>query len=331
MRRKVFSINTELDKVTGVQKVLLDVHRAVKDDYDAKIVGTIPYEKVNGNHGISRAEYLQLKNPFMFRNSIVFVHERKLLALFWLLNNVFFQRIKIVYIHHNVFYTHRRLSIMPKTVVAISDEGVENLMTFFKVPKCNIHKIYNCVNDIHPQQHKLYNGGCVRLLYPARINDTKRQVEIVKRLSGKLSPQVKILFAGTGGMVNDLIDVIGDSSNFDFLGFRSDIYNLISNCDYMMLFSKHEGLPISLIEATMMGLPVVCNNVGGNSEIVHNNENGFVLQKDDWDGLVTVLNGLPKITSDEYRKMSLAGRNLYENNFIFSNFKNNYLELISSL
>ena len=39
-RRKVFSFNSELYKVTGVQKVLMDIHHAVKEDYDAIIVGT---------------------------------------------------------------------------------------------------------------------------------------------------------------------------------------------------------------------------------------------------------------------------------------------------
>ena len=33
-RRKVFSFNSELYKVTGVQKVLMDIHHAVKEDYD---------------------------------------------------------------------------------------------------------------------------------------------------------------------------------------------------------------------------------------------------------------------------------------------------------
>lgn len=40
--RKIFSIDTQLYKVTGVEKVLLDIHHAVRNDYEAKIVGTIP-------------------------------------------------------------------------------------------------------------------------------------------------------------------------------------------------------------------------------------------------------------------------------------------------
>ena len=132
--KKVYSFNSQLTKITGVQKVLMDVHHAIMGVYDSKIVGTVSYDKLHKDLDIHQDEYLKIKNPFMFRNSIVILHERKFLALFWLQNHVFFQNIKLVYIHHNVFSDHRRMSIMPKTVVAISDEGVRNLHQFFGVP-----------------------------------------------------------------------------------------------------------------------------------------------------------------------------------------------------
>ena len=70
-RRKVFSFNSELYKVTGVQKVLMDIHHAVKEDYDAIIVGTVSYGMVDKSHQIFEDEYKQFKNPFMFYDSIV--------------------------------------------------------------------------------------------------------------------------------------------------------------------------------------------------------------------------------------------------------------------
>ena len=43
---KIFQFNSELHKVTGVQKVLMDIHHAVKDKYDAKIVGAVVLKDV---------------------------------------------------------------------------------------------------------------------------------------------------------------------------------------------------------------------------------------------------------------------------------------------
>lgn len=331
MKRKVFSFNSELYKITGVQKVLMDVHHAVSDEYDAKIVGTVPFNRVHKDLNIHQEEYVKFRNPFMFHNSIVILHERKFLAFFWFLNHVFLQNIKLVYVHHNVFNNHRKLSIMPKTVVAISDEGVKNLHEFFGVPLNHIHKIYNCVKDIHPSPHKVCGGGLIKILYPARINGQKRQLKVVEHLKGKLNDCIKILFAGTGPNLEELRALVGEDKHFECLGYRSDIYNLLQECDYMMLFSEHEGLPITLIEATMMGCPVVCNNVGGNTEIVTNGENGFVLEKNDWDGLVKALNSLGDVPMEQYKSMTTRSRKKYKELFTFDKFKYEYSKLLEIL
>ncbi len=329
--RKAFSFNAELFKVTGVQKVLMDIHHAVQDDFEARIVGTIPYGKIHKDLDIKPTEYVRWRNPFMFRNAIVILHERKYLALFWFLNFILRQHIRLVYIHHNVFYNHRRMSVMPDTVVAISDEGVENLHKFFRVPMSHIHKIYNCVKDIHPQPHKTYEGGEIKILYPARINAVKRQTEIVRKLKGKLSTKIKILFAGTGPEAAALQNMIQGEPHFEYLGYRTDIYNLLQQCDYMLLFSQQEGLPITLIEAAMTGTPVICNNVGGNSEIIHHKENGIILKENDWKGLINTLNELQHKDEESYKKMSSQGREIYLNNFTFEKFKTQYLSLLNRI
>ena len=89
--------------VTGIQKVFMDIHHAIYDEYEAKIVGTIPFSKVHKDLDIQRKDYIRFLNPFMFYKSIVILHQRKFLPVFWLLNHVLFQRISVVYIHHNLF------------------------------------------------------------------------------------------------------------------------------------------------------------------------------------------------------------------------------------
>lgn len=325
--KKVFSFNSELYKVTGVQKVLMDVHHAVQGEYDAKIVGTVPFEKVDANLNIQKDEYIQWrKNPFAFYNSIVFVHERKYLAFFWLLNHILFQKIEVIYIHHNIFHNQKLLSIMPKKVVSISDRSTKNLIDFFKVPLENIYKIHNCVADIKPRSHKECSKETITILYPARINGVKRQLDIYRNLKGKLDKRIKILFAGDGPYLSELKELTNNDPQFECLGFRSDVTSLLQDCDYMMLFSKVEGLSITLIEATMCGTPIVTNDVGGNLEIAHAGENAFIAS--DWDCLVDVLNRLPKVSAEDYSKMSTASRNIYETNFTFETFKSKYLKLL---
>lgn len=324
----IYSFNSELYKVTGIQKVLMDIHHAISCTYEAKIVGTKPFNLIHKDIGISKDEYIRLKNPFIFYNSIVIVHERKFLLLFWILNHIFFQKIKIIYVHHNILYGWKFLPIFPKYVVAISESGIENLVKYFNIPRKNIYKIYNCVKDIHPNPHKCPSNDHINIIYPARINDVKRQLEIVDHLNGKLDERINIYFVGEGPLLDALKEKLKDNNQFKALGFRDDVLKLLQKMDYMMLFSKQEGLPITLIEADMTGTPIICNNVGGNTEIVRRGENGFVLDKDDWSGLINTLNSLMNISEDEYNRMSINSRKIYEKLFTFERFQQSYLKLI---
>lgn len=326
---KLFSIDFQLDKVTGVEKVMLDIHQAVKNDYEAKIVGNIPFSTIREEHHINPEEYVQLQNWFMFHDSIVIVHERRLLVFFWVLNHFFFQRIRIVYVHHNVFNNHRFTTLLPQTIVAIADRGVENLVNYFRVPRYSIHKIHNCVVDKRTASHHVYNRQEITILLLGRINAQKQQITIVNQLAGKIDPRIKVLFAGDGPQLEELRITCKDKESFSVLGFRSDVTDLMMSSDFVLLFSVHEGLPITLIEATMMGIPIICNDVGGNSEICLNGENGWVLNS--WEQLIETLNGLPALTDEQYLSMCHRSREIYEDKFTFAVFKQKYLNLLSHL
>lgn len=328
---RVFQVNTELFKITGIQKVLLDIHEALKDDFNVRIVGTIPFSKVNENLEISKNDYIRLKNPFMFRKSVVIIHERKLLPFMWILTNIPGLNIKCIYVHHNELYGNKWLSLFPKNIVAISDAGIRNLTEYFGIPRDRITKIHNCVRESfqYLPRKKKFDPDNITILYPARINSVKRQIEIVNFLRGKIDSRIKILFAGLGPRYNELDEICNGDKQFQVLGFRNDIHNLMQQCDFMLLFSKHEGLPISLIEACQVGLPVICNNVGGNTEIVKNGVNGFVV--DNWEELANVLNKLPKLSENDIEKMSETGKNIYMDKFNFDNFKDNYRILLERI
>ena len=327
--KKLYSIDTQLYKVTGVEKVMLDIHLAVKDEFDAKIVGNISYDKVYKDLDIQEYEYVRFKNPFMFYNSIVIVHERRLLIFFWLLNCIFFQKIRVVYVHHNILHNHVRLSKLPKTIVAIANKGIENLINEFKVPRKNIHKIFNCVVDKFDGILKDYDSKDIRLLMPGRINGQKQQTEIVKKLRGKLDKRVHITFIGEGPQLDELRLLCEGDSQFEVLGYRNNVHELIQFSDYVFLYSVHEGLPITLIEATMMGTPIICSEVGGNPEICWAGKNGWVLN--DWDLLIQTLNNLPNVSIDEYRLMCNESRKIYEENFTFERFQKSYLDLLKKI
>lgn len=68
-------------------------------------------------------------------------------------------------------------------------------------------------------------------------------------------------------------------------GFRRDIPELLSISDVFILPSHREGLPRSIIEAMAMSKPILASNIRGCREEVFHNENGYLVEKGDWQEL----------------------------------------------
>ena len=64
--------------------------------------------------------------------------------------------------------------------------------------------------------------------------------------------------------------------NIIFAGFRTDIPKYLNATDIYLSTSRWEGLPIALLEAMSLGIPIVATDVVGNNEVVHHSLNGFL-------------------------------------------------------
>lgn len=77
------------------------------------------------------------------------------------------------------------------------------------------------------------------------------------------------LLVGQGpqeAQIRELAHQLGLSEVVTFTGFRPDGARLMAGCDVFTLASKWEGLPVALMEALALGLPVVATSVGGIAE-----------------------------------------------------------------
>lgn len=76
------------------------------------------------------------------------------------------------------------------------------------------------------------------------------------------------------------------------LGEREDIPDLLAAADLFLLASHKEGLPRAIIEAMMVGLPVVATQVGGVPELVEHGRTGFLIPPGDPQALAQAVQSL---------------------------------------
>lgn len=109
------------------------------------------------------------------------------------------------------------------------------------------------------------------------------QVAIEAVARAKL-PHLKYVICGNGPDLERLkriAETLGVSSQVIFLGYRSDIKELLEVADIFLFTSLREGLPRSMMEAMASGLPCIASKIRGNSDLISDGVGGFLCNPTD--------------------------------------------------
>ncbi|NOE28412.1 glycosyltransferase family 4 protein [Ruegeria sp. HKCCD6157] len=123
------------------------------------------------------------------------------------------------------------------------------------------------------RQELLRDGEGVLIFSPARLDPQKGidvMIDVLARLV-KVRRDIVIALAGHGPLADVLSDWIasaGVRDNIRVLGPIDTVPLHMAAADFMLLTSRWEALPISIVEAFHAGLPVIATDCGGVSELV---------------------------------------------------------------
>jgi glycosyltransferase involved in cell wall biosynthesis len=118
----------------------------------------------------------------------------------------------------------------------------------------------------------------------------------------------RLLVVGTGPLETDLranADRLGLGDAVRFLGMRDDVPDVLAALDVFVLSSRHEGLPIALLEALAAGLPCVATTVGGIPEVVRDGHEGYLVPPADPSVMAAAL---AKILEDPRLRAAMSAR-----------------------
>ena len=121
-----------------------------------------------------------------------------------------------------------------------------------------------------------------------------------------------LVIAGKGPLETDLRSLAAElniQNRVIFLGYRKDIPCVLRAYDVFVFPSLSEGLPLSLIEAMLTGIPVIASNVGGVPEILNDSNLGNMVAPSSVEELTAAMERVRKMNAAERKKVGQALRN----------------------
>jgi glycosyltransferase involved in cell wall biosynthesis len=175
------------------------------------------------------------------------------------------------------------------------------------VPAVKAFTIYNGVQLIDCQKKEskdeTFTIGSIGRFCKQKnsINVIKAAIEVCKR-----NNELKFVFLGDGELLDRCRAMVSEANVDDRIelpGWQRNTEDWLCRFDLFLLFSRWEGLPLSILEAMAAGLPIVASDIKGNNELV-SEENGVLLPIDALDKLKETL---ASITEDR-EKLQKWGR-----------------------
>lgn len=263
-----------------------------------------------------------------FKPDVVHLHSSKA----GLLGRLAFPSKKIVYTVHGfdtVRIANRKFLFLEKmmqrccrAIVAVSEYDRRNLDA--ENIKNNVSTVYN--GTLPPEETEGLSFGIPSkykktILCIARVSYPKNSVLFME--VAKLLPEYAFVWIGNKEPVE------GAPENAFFLGNIPNAAMYCSLADMFMLPSDYEGLPIVIIEAMSHGKPVVASNVGGISELVHDDVNGFTLENK----AALFADKIRYILEDSqvYDRMSKASKAMYEKDFTVEKMTGEYKKVYNAV
>jgi len=181
-------------------------------------------------------------------------------------------------------------------VVALSTQWVQNIARISS--KVNVVCVYNSVTVPAAQNALPQKDRLPILLFLGRLGSRKGTYDLLEALVRVKDevPNVVLKLGGDGELeqVVDRAKELGLEQNIEIMGWvRGDQKSsLLNEAAIYVLPSYNEGLPMGILEAMSVGLPVISTTIGGIPDAIDSGIDGILIEPGDIDGLVHAIERL---------------------------------------
>ena len=170
------------------------------------------------------------------------------------------------------------------TIVAQSEDMRDDILkNYFKTDKVvlinnpiDVEKVERLAKN---EPSYIFDSSKINLLSVSRLREQKKHKFMLEALT-YLPHQYHLTIIGSGEketFLKELTQKLNLQKRVTFLGHQSNPYSYMKRADLFLLTSQREGFPNVLLEANLLGLPIVAfSSLGGITEIVEEGVNGLL-------------------------------------------------------
>lgn len=228
-------------------------------------------------------------------------------------------------------------------VVCVSDDTQKEILKHNRISLSKIRVIYNGIDlnafnfiqdngfahekrkQVGLQENSFLIGNIGRLVAD---KDQETLLKAFRKLVQKKF-NGELVIVGDGplqGHLKKKADDLAIADKVKFLGFRDDIEELLSIFDVYVLSSIREGVSLTLLEAMACHRPIVATKIGGNPEVVIDNQTGYIVPPGFPERIESAVMRL-YANKGVAQEMGAMGRKRVEEKFSLKNMAEEYMRL----
>jgi len=169
-----------------------------------------------------------------------------------------------------------------------------------------------------------------QIIFVGRLSKEKG-IETIIEVSKKLPNDINLLIVGSGPESEKIKKFAKTQDNIHYLGYQTheNSVKLIQGSDILIQPSLHEGISTTILESMACKIPVIASNVGGNKELILDNQNGFLINPESSDDIIKKI----MMIIDDKLLAKKFGEKSFEliENYEWSKIGEKYLKLYQSL
>lgn len=171
--------------------------------------------------------------------------------------------------------------------VSLSAEIQRTVAEHYKLAGRQTPIVYNGIDLNKCQQKKNYEKtGNLKFIHVGRFSVQKNH-ELLIRAFYRVHIQNKdteLILIGAGELQEKVKRQIEDlelEQVVHCIGLTDETYSWLNRADVLVMSSRYEGMPMTIIEAMGTGLPIISTNVGGIASMIENGKEGILTEIDE--------------------------------------------------